>query len=463
MYHKSTIDNGIRVVTESMPCVRSVALGIIIDAGLCDDPPQNNGLAHMVEHLMFQGTSNRDSLQIARFMDEAGGRIGGFTTRDYTCYSATVLDDYRTYALELFGDVLLNSIFLPDHIEKEKETILREINSIYDMPDNRADTLLKSHIWSGHPLGRPITGQRETVLCMTREDVVGFFNTHYLPDRLIVAAAGHIDHHDFVAQVQDAFWRMQGQAKQAPSRPLLYHAGTATTHMSVSQVYFSIGIPAHPYTHPHRYGLHILNKIIGDGISSRLFRRIREERGLAYHIGSEYQAYRDGGLLVVEGNTNPECFQQVLEQTLFVISRLITGQDPVNAEELQRAKNQIKGQHLIAAEDTNTRMSRLATQEYYFGRHISTREIADRIEAVDMNNLKDIAQQSLAGNLSEMAIAVVGPENPDRYEIISNEAMRAVFNGLRKKEKEYGYRSVRKKKLDRDSEKPQRTGECHWC
>lgn len=463
MYRKSILDNGIRVITESMPSVRSVAMGIIVDAGLHDEHPLKHGQAHIVEHLMFQGTSNRDSQEIARFMDEAGGRIGGFTTRDYTCYSATVLDDYRTYALELLGDILLNSIFSPEDIEKEKETILREIDAFYDLPDNRADALLKSHTWADHPLGRPITGQPETVRSMTQEDILGFFTTHYRPDRLILAAAGNIDHHDFVAQAQDAFWRMEGEAGQALNRPVRYHNGVITAHMQVSQVYFAIGIPAQPYAHPHRYGLHILNKIIGDGISSRLFRCIREEKGLAYHIGSDYQAYRDGGLLVIEGSTNPGCFQQVLEQTLSVIACLITGQAPVEPEEILRAKNQIKGQHLIAAEDTSTRMSRLATQEFYFGRHISTGEIAERIEAVTLHSLEEITRQSLVENLCKMTIAVVGPENPDRYEIIAGEAVRAVSMRIRKEEKTHGYRSVHKEELDSDTEKPQHPCECHWC
>ncbi len=425
MYQKSKLENGIRVVTESMPSVRSIAMGIIVEAGLCDEQPQKNGQAHMLEHLMFQGTSSRDSLQIARLMDEAGGCVGGFTTRDYTCYSATVLDDYRTYALELLGDILLNSIFLSEDIEREKETILREIDALYDLPDKRVDTLLKAHTWNGHPLGRSITGQPETVRALTREDVVCYFQNRYLPDRLIVAAAGNIDHQDFVAQVQDAFWRMLGQTIPTTSQRLEYHAGIAVEHMPVSQVYFSIGIQAFPYADPDRYGLHILNKILGDGISSRLFRHIRENQGLVYDIGSEYHAYRDGGLLVIEGSTKPKYFQQVLGQTLSVISRLFTGRDPVQAEELLRAKNQIKAQHIIAAEDTNTRMSRLATQELYIGRHISTREIVEQIDTVDIKSLEEIAKQGLAENLSRMAVAIVGPEVSDCYDILANEAMRA--------------------------------------
>jgi predicted Zn-dependent peptidase len=428
MYRKSILENGIRVITESMPSVRSVAMGIVVDTGLRDEEPGKGGQAHMVEHLMFQGTSNRDSLQIARLMDEAGGRIGGFTTRDYTCYAATVLDDYRTYALELLGDILLNSRFLPGDIEKEKETILREIDAQFDMPDNRVDTLLKAHTWNGHPLGMPVTGIPETISSLTRDDVVNFVDTHYLPQRLIIAAAGNIEHHDFVAQVQDAFWPMLGNPKPACGRPLEYHSGVAVAHMPVTQAYFSIGLKAHPFAHPDRYGLHIFNKILGDGISSRLFRRIREDQGLVYEIGSHYHAYRDGGLMVIDGSTKPECFQRVLAQTLDVLSQLVIGHDPVQSEELVRAKNQIKGQHLIASEDTNTRMSRLATQELYFGQYISMEDIVAQIEKIDVQYLKDITQKSLIQNLDKISVAVVGPKSSWRYDDLAKETLQANLN-----------------------------------
>jgi predicted Zn-dependent peptidase len=423
MYRKSILENGIRVVTESMPSVRSVAMGIVVDTGLRDEEPGKNGQAHMVEHLMFQGTSNRDSLQIARLMDEAGGRIGGFTTRDYTCYAATVLDDYGTYALELLGDILLNSRFLPGDIEKEKETILREIDAQFDMPDQRVDTLLKAHTWNGHPLGMPVTGLPETISALTQKDVVSFYDTHYLPQRLIIAAAGNIEHQDFVAQVQDAFWRMLGRPKPSWNKPLEYHSGVAVAHMPVSQVYFSIGLKAHPFAHPDRYGLHLFNKILGDGISSRLFRSIREDRGLAYEISSHYHAYRDGGLMVIEGSTKPDCFQQVLAQTLDVLARLIFGDDPVQSEELLRVKRQIKGQHLISSEDTNTRMSRLATQELYFGQHISMEDIVAQIDKIDEQYLKDITQKSLTQHLETISVAVVGPERSQRYDDLAKETL----------------------------------------
>ncbi len=427
MYCKTTLENGIRVITETMPEVRSVAIGILIDAGPRNETLAQSGLAHLTEHLMFQGTGSRNAMQIARLMDVFGGQMGGFTTRDYTCYVATVLDDYRTYALDLLGDILLNSTFPTDSLEREQEAILREINAGYDAPDDRVHTLLKSFAWPDHPLGRPITGQPQTVKALTREDVIYFVHEHYLPNRIIIAAAGHVDHQDFTAQVRDAFWRMLGQNEPAAIAQPTYQAGVTIEHAPVSQSYFSLGIPAYPYTHPNRYNLHILNNVLGGGISSRLFRRIREERGLVYDIGSEYHAYRNGGMLVIEGSTAPEYLIPVLGLTLVELWQLITGDDPVDDEELWKTKMHIRGQHLIDAENSNTRMSRLATQELYFGRHIPAAEILAKIEAVDNQKLQHLANDFLLDALQQVTIAVVGPEAPEHYSVSAIEELLADF------------------------------------
>jgi predicted Zn-dependent peptidase len=433
LYRKTTLENGIRVVTETMPEVRSVTIGIIINASPRDEMPQKWGLAHLIEHAIFQGTSNRDARQIAHLMDVGGGNIGAFTTRDYTCYFASVVDDYRTYALDLLGDILLNSIFPADNLEREKEVILHEIDASRDRPYERAHMLLKAAVWSDHPLGRPIIGVPETVRSLTREDVIYFVHEHYLPNRMIVAAVGNVEHQDFVAQVRDAFWRMQGMGKPVVHDPPAYQAGAKVEHAPVSQAYFSIGMQVYPYAHPNRYALHILNNILGGGISSRLYRRIREERGLVYNIGSEYHAYRDGGLFVIEGSTAPEYLDQVLALTLIELGQLITGDKPADEDELWKAKMQIRGQHLLAAESTNTRMSRLATQEFYFGRHIPTHEILTQIEMVDDQTLKRLTNEVLIKAFKQLAIAVVGPGLTEDYSFPSINELLAGFEGTQKK------------------------------
>jgi len=415
MYNKSTLENGIRVVTKTMPELRSISMGVLIDASLRNESPNKSGLAHLVEHVMFSGTSNRNITQIAQLMDEAGGHMGAFTARDYTCYFATVLDDYLTYALDLLGDILLNSIFPSDNLEKEKSAILREINTESDMPDQRAHALLRAQAWPDHPLGCSIAGRPETIKSLTREDVIYFVHEHYLPDRFIIAAAGNLEHEDFVAQVRDAFWRMMGQSQPSVKTPPVYQSGAIIEHMPVSQTYFSLGIRAFPYAHPDRYRLHVLNNVLGGGISSRLFRRIRMEQGLAYHIGSDYHAYCDDGMLVVEGCTAPENFLQVLDLTMDELWKLFNAGELLNEEELWKAKMQIRGQHLISGENTNTQMSRIATQELYFGGHIPDEDILAQIESINIQALQRFAGDALRDSLGQATVAVVGPEAPDHY------------------------------------------------
>ncbi len=425
MYQKTTLANGVQVVTETIPKTRSAALSILVNAGPQNDSVGQEGLAHLTEHLMFQGTSSRSAFQIANLMDMGGGHMGGFTTRDYTCYFATVLDDYYTYALDLFGDILLNSIFPADSLAKEKEAVLHEIHSNCDSPDGRIHTLLKANSWPNHSLGHPITGHPESVRALTREDVIYFVHENYTPNRIIVTAAGSINHDDFVAQTRDAFWRMMGSGKTIATSKPIYRQHVTVDCMPVSQDYFALAIPAFSYTHPDRYSLHILNNLLGGGISSRLFRRIREECGLVYSIGSEYHAYRDAGMLIIEGSTMPEHLMSVLALTLVELWKLIGGDEPVDPEELWKAKMQIRGQYLIAGENTSTRMSRLSTQELYFGNHFSADEILEEIDAVDCIKLQEICVSMVEG-LYQTSVTVAGP-HVSQHDVASIEKLLASF------------------------------------
>ncbi len=419
MYRKSILENGIRVVTESMSEHRSISVGVLIDAGPFDETCEQSGLAHLVEHSLFCGTSSRDATQIACLMDEAGGYLGAFTARDYTCFSATVLDDYFTYALDLLGDILLNSIFPSENIEREKSAIFREIESAGDMPSERVHDLLKGFAWSGHPLGRTIAGNPESIRSITREDVIYYVHENYSPDRIIVAAAGNIDHEDFVAQVRDAFWRMMGKSMPPAKELPVFHHGVVLEHMPVSQVYFSLGIRSYPYADPGRYGMHILNNILGGGISSRLFRRVRDNKGLVYNISSEYHAYRDDGMLVIEGCAAPNNILQVLELVFDELWKLISAKEPVCEEELWKAKMHIRGQHLISGENTSTRMNRLASQELYFGKHIPDEDILYQIDEIQPWKIQFLIDEVLHDSFRHPAIAIVGPDIPGQYQLSS--------------------------------------------
>lgn len=427
MYQKTVLNNGIRVITERIPEMRSIAMGVLVNASPRHESPEQSGLAHLVEHSMFEGTSSRTAQQIARLMDTAGGQMGAFTARDYTCYFATVLDDHRTYALDLLGDILLNSIFPEENLERERDAIMHEIAMSYDAPHERVSEAIREFSWPNHPLGKPIAGYRENLKNLSREEVIYFVHENYLPDRIIIAAAGQVEHLDFVAQSRDAFWRLLGESEATPELEPKYKAGVNIEHRDLSQAYFAIGIQSYPYTHEDRYGLHVMNNVLGGGISSRLFRLIREEHGLVYNIGSEYTAYQDGGMLVIEGSTIPECLMDVLKLSILELWLLAAGEKSIDEEELWKAKMQIRGQHLIGDEDTNTRMSRLATQEFYFGRHIPSDEILGQIEAVDVQALKRLAEEALIEPLSQISIAIVGPKSPEHYSVSAVEQLLASF------------------------------------
>jgi predicted Zn-dependent peptidase len=428
LYHKTILENGLRVVTENIPGTRSVSIGFLIEAGPVDEAAEKSGLAHLTEHMLFQGTGSRSARDIAHQMDLGGGMIGGFTTRDYTCFTATVLDDYYPYTLDLFSDLLLNSTFPEENLRREKEAILNEIGSSYDQPGTRTHELLIENIWSGQPLGRSIAGQPATVKQLSREDLIYFVHSYYLPDHIIVAAAGNVDHADFVAQVRDGFWRMLGQRAARSLTAHRFNSSVAIENHPVSQVYFSIGMRGLPYNHPDRYAQYMLNSLLGGGISSRLYRRLREERGLVYAIGSEYLPYRDDGLLVIEGSTTAEYLMAVLSITLNEVVRLAGGEEPVSEEELWKTRMQLRGQHLVAAESSSTIMSRLAAQEFYFGRYLSTEEVLDGIERVELKPLNGFCQTRLWQSLPQVAIAIVGPEMSSNY---GDVAVNELIDGLR--------------------------------
>ncbi len=415
MYKKSILENGIRILTEHIDHVRSISIGILVDAGPANEKINQSGLAHFTEHLMLQGTINRNYMEISQLIDSAGGLFDAFTGRDYTCYSATILDDYRTYLLDLFGDIFKNSIFPPENLENEKHIILREINMSDDMPDQRVHTLLKSGIWQNHSLGKPIAGEPQTVSGLTREDVIYFVNKYYLSNRMIISAAGNVNHDDFKSQVEDSFWQLTGNNKDFSSTIPDYNSGVFIEYKQVSHVYFSIGIKVHAYAHKDRYSLHILNTILGGGISSRLYKRIREKLGIVYEINSEYHAYKDAGLIVIEGSTTPEHIHHVLCYIFIEVTNLLSFKDAVDDEELWKTKMQIKGQHIISSENTNTCMSRLLNQEFYFNRYISSDEIISQIKNVDKDNLKSVCRD-IKKDFSKTSIALVGPEMPDYYD-----------------------------------------------
>ncbi len=409
MASASTLENGIRILTESAPGSRSISLGVLIGASPQDDPAEQLGLAHVAEHALFLGTRGREGADLYRMMDSAGGQMGAFTARDYTCVYADILDEYVTYAMELVGDILVNTAVPEDDLEQEKSAIQREIDLVADSPYEQLNAALKSAAWGDHPLGRPVHGTKEGVDRIHRDDVLDFFSSHYTPDSMIVSASGNVDHDHFVELCQDALWSLQGTARPETAEPCRQRSTVSVIPSERSQAYFSIALPAFEFIDSDRYPLFVLSSILGGGLRSRLFRELRERRGLVYSIGSEIHAYRDGGMLCIEGAASPEQLMTVISTTVHQLFGMLCGELPIDEEELVCARMKLRGQHLLAAEHLNTSMSRLATQEFYFGKTLPEGEIAGRFESVQSTDLERVSYRLLPG-LADLAIAVTGPD-----------------------------------------------------
>jgi len=403
------LENGIRIVTDEIRGVSQVAIGVVVECGSRHEAADERGLAHLCEHMLFQGTSLRDSMQIARHIDYAGGRVGGFTTRDYTCYHASVLGDYCYHALDLLGDMLLNFTLPQGSVEREKQSILSEIRDQQDVPPQYLDSFVKHNAWAGHNLAWPVTGTEESVQGFTREDIIYFLHRNYTPDRIIVAAAGDLHHDDFVAQVHDAFWRFLGEGGGRAAEPPAFQPGFSVLELPCAQSYFHIGLPAPAYEGENRYAMHLLSWILGGGLSSRLFRGLREEKGWVYQVDTDYQAYAGAGMLSLEGSTSPDLLLEVIPAAVKCIADVAGWREPITAEELERAKTAIRAQFLIASEDVHTRMCRAATQQLYFGHTIAVEEIAAGIADVSLADMRALVRWMAQEALPLANAAIGGP------------------------------------------------------
>jgi predicted Zn-dependent peptidase len=415
-YEQTRLPSGLTIVTESCPNAESVAIGIVIAGGSNDESVEQQGLAHLCEHMVFQGTERRSAQQIARDIDAAGGQVGAFTTRDYTVYHASTLGDFAFFALELMGDMLLNSTFPEEALEREKTAIVCEIEGGNDHPSQLVQDQLKKYIWADSALGRPICGSPEAVRGYSHATAKQFFQSRYRPERTIIAAAGKLEHEDFVSQVKDVFWHWrphhqtdQNDGLKLDQRVPVYQPALLLEPAATKQAYFCLAMSAPQYTSVNRYQVHLLNKILGGGISSRLFRKLREECGLVYDIHSSYLAYEKAGMITVEGSTNPDSLSQVVPLILRDMYRMGNGAQPVSEDEIMLAKRQIVAEHSISGESIHTRMCRLATQHLYFGQPISANEVQRSIEQVSLRQLRSFARTWLAKAVENGSFALLGP------------------------------------------------------
>ena len=387
----TTLANGVRVITEAMPHVRSVSVGIWIGSGSRRETPEQNGISHFIEHMLFKGTTSRSAEDIARAVDALGGNLDAFTAKELVCFNTKVLDQHLSQAFDVLADLVLHPMFREEDIEKEKGVILEEIKMEADSPDYLVHEIFSSYFWKDHPLGKPILGTPQSVSRFDSTMMRDFFRSVYSPANLMVTAAGHLTHEGLTALVRQHFESLPS-GPDAPADPVpSTHARISLRNKkSLEQVHLCLGVPSYPLPHQERFACYVLNTLLGGGMSSRLFRNIRERQGLAYAVFSELNPYRDTGCLSIYAGTSVESARQVVE-SITMEFRQLKG-DRVSDEELRRAKDHLKGSLMLGLESTASRMSNLARQEMYFGRFFTLDELLESIEAVTAENVRAIAQ-----------------------------------------------------------------------
>jgi predicted Zn-dependent peptidase len=403
MIVKESLDSGLTLITESVPGARSVAVGVWLKRGSRHEPPDQSGISHFIEHMVFKGTKTRSAQRIAEEVDSIGGHMDAFTAKEYASFHVKVLDEHLPTAVEILGDIVTNPRFDPEEMAREKKVIFEEINMVEDTPDDLVMELFAGAFWPGHPLGRSILGSKRSVGRLRRESLAEFFARVYQPRNIVVAAAGHLDHERASRLVRRHFGSLRARRSPANGRaPSIATRVVTRSKRDLEQVHICLGTRGYPQAHPDRYGCYILNTVLGGSMSSRLFQNIRERRGLVYSISSGVTAYSDSGLFSVYAGTSRESVRQVIDLTLEEIRKLCG--ETLDEAELRRAKDHLRGSLVLSLEYTGARMSQLAREEIYFGRSFTLDELLSEIEAVTAEDVRRIASELFPGRWAASAL-----------------------------------------------------------
>jgi predicted Zn-dependent peptidase len=405
---REVLPNGLTVITEEMDHIRSISIGIWIKTGSRDEDKQWNGISHFVEHMVFKGTQHRSAEEIARQVDSIGGNIDAFTAKECVSFSIKVLDEHLPIAMDVLSDLVLNPVFDGQDITRERGVILEEIKMDEDNPDYLVHEIFTQNFWKDHPLGLPILGTRDTVRRFEREPVLDFYGKRFVPGNMIITAAGYLNHDHFVELVRKHFESMKPMSNGYHSAPpKIISRIILRNKKALEQVQICVGVPSYPITHEKRHSSYILNTLLGGGMSSRLFQNIRERQGLAYAIYSDLNPYRDTGCLSVYAGTSKASATKVVESVVSEFANLKRA--AVSAEELRRAKDQLKGSLMLSLESSTARMSNLARQEMYFDRFYGLDELIAKIESVTAEELQQLATHFF--QTESIAVTILGNLN----------------------------------------------------
>ena len=398
------LDNGLTVATDTMDSVETVSLGAWIGVGARHEAEPVNGIAHFLEHMAFKGTGRRNARQIAEEIEAVGGHLNAYTSRESTAFYAKVLAEDAPLALDIVSDILLNSTYAPQEVERERSVILQEIGQAQDTPDDIIFDHFQEAAFPGQAIGRPVLGRAETVGGFSRDDLVGYRRDNYTAERTVLAAAGRIDHDDFVARVAEAFGGMPAKGA-ARSEAAAYRGGEFREARGLEQLHLILGYEGAGFQDPDYYAYSVFSTLLGGGMSSRLFQEVREERGLVYTIFSFNGAHSDGGLFGVYAGSAPEDAAEVLPVVQGEIEALAAS--PVEEEELARARQQLKAGLLMSRERSSSRVEQLANQLLIYGAPRSVETLVAEVDAVDAAAIQRVAGRLLSG---ERTLAGLGPE-----------------------------------------------------
>jgi len=405
LYQKTVLRNGIRVVTEKIPSVKSVSTGIWVSVGSRDERNGERGVSHFIEHMLFKGTQRRTALDIAKELDAVGGFANAFTSKEHVCFHAKVLGSHLPLVVDVLADLFLNSVFAPQEIEREQQVILQEIRMIEDTPDEYVHILFQELFWKDNPLGYPIYGTAESVEKIDRDRILEYLGRTFIPSRIVIAAAGNLEHQQFIDLVAPQMEILKPSKNFDARETPLNHYVFEVIPKDLEQVHLCLGMKGTSHLDDSRFACHLLNVILGSSMSSRLFQEIREQRGLAYSIYSFLNSHEDTGVLGVYAGVSSENVSetlQVIREQLALIAST-----PILQAELSAAKEYVKGSMYLNSESNDSRMNRLAKNEFLFGRHVTYEEIEGKINAVTSEEIQDWFAKAF--NSAQLSLVLLGP------------------------------------------------------
>lgn len=403
MIKRYTCQNGVRIVLENIPTVRSVAIGVWIGTGSRNETPELNGVSHFLEHMFFKGTKTRSAREIAESFDRIGGQVNAFTSKEYTCYYAKVLDEHADQALDVLADMFFNSTFDEEELKKEKNVVYEEIKMYEDTPDDIVHDLLSKAVYEKHPLGYPILGTEETLETFNGDTLRQYMNEMYIPENVVISIAGNVDE-SFIKKAEQYFGTYETGHEPTVFVTPEFHANHLARKKETEQAHLCLGFKGMQIGHKDVYSLIVLNNVLGGSMSSRLFQEVREQRGLAYSVFSYHSAYRDTGMLTVYGGTGSnqlDMLYDTIQETLYQLK-----DQGITEKELHNSKEQLKGNLMLSLESTNSRMSRNGKNELLLSQHRSLDEIIDLVNNVTKESVDNLARDIFTDNF---ALSLISP------------------------------------------------------